>query len=229
MKRRYHIILLLATLLILLLASCSKENFDGRVPDFNGEGVTADFLAILTIKKTPTDTVYFQLDDSTTIYATNYQHDYTRMEKVFCDISVTNRPEGRFKYKGFINWLEPIDEGQVTADASVSGSLGLDIMDDWMTSVEDGYLTIHYNTWWGANPVQHKMYVITGTNSEDPYELVLRQDACGDKKDEKGDALICFDINSLPDTGDNYKELKLKWTSSGGTAAEKTFKFKTRK
>ncbi|MBO4434103.1 MAG: hypothetical protein J5769_01450 [Bacteroidales bacterium] len=225
MSRRYHILL---AVLILLLPSCAKEN-SGGWGDHYLEGETADFLAILTIKKTPTDTVYFQLDDSTTIYAANYQYDYTRMEKVFCDISVTNRPEGRFKYKGYINWLEPIEEGQVTADASASGNLGLDILDDWMTSVEDGYLTIHYNTWWGSKPVQHKMYVITGTNPADPYELVLRQDACGDKKDEKGDALICFDINSLPETGDNYTELKLKWTSSGGTAAEKTFKFKTRK
>ena len=228
MNRRYQILLFLPALLILLLASCSKAYFDGPQPSFNGEGESADFMAILTIKKTPTDTVYLQLDDSTTIYAVNYQSGYTRMEKVFCDITVSNTSVGRFKYKGYINWLEPIDEGQVTADASVSGDLGLDIIDDWMTGLEDGYLTIHYNTWWGANPVQHDMYVITGTNPADPYELVLRQDACGDTKDEEGDALICFDINSLPDTGDDYKELTLKWTSSGGTAAEKKFKFKTR-
>lgn len=219
---------MLPALLILLLASCAKESFDGREPHFNEEGDTAEFMAILTIKKTPTDTVYFQLDDSTTIYAANYQDGFTRMEKVFCDITVTNTSVGRFKYKGYINWLEPIDEGQVTADASVTGNLGLDIIDDWMTGAEDGYLTLHYNTWWGSSQVLHKMYVITGTNPEDPYELVLLQDACGDKKDEMGEALICFDINSLPDTGDEYKELTLKWTSSGGTAAEKKFKFKTR-
>lgn len=228
MKRRYHIILLLPALIILLLASCAKDSA-GPEPNFNEEGASADFMAILTIKKTPTDTVYFQLDDSTTIYAANYQGYYTRMEKVFCDITVTNTSVGRFKYKGYINWLEPIEEGQVTADVSAKGNLGLDIIDDWMTGAEDGYLTLHYNTWWGVSPVQHKMYVITGTNPADPYELVLRQDDCGDNRDEEGEALICFDINSLPDTGDDYKELTLKWTSSGGTAAEKTFKFKTRK
>jgi hypothetical protein len=228
MKRRYHILLFISALLILFLSSCAKENAE-REPNFNGEGDTAEFLAILTIKKTPTDTVYFQLDDSTTIYAANYQEYYTRMEKVFCDISVTNIPKGSFKYIGYINWLEPVDMGQVLSYASVDDDLGLDIIDDWMTGAEDGYLTIHYNTWWGTSAVQHKMYVITGSNPGDPYELVLRQDACGDKKEEMGEALICFDINSLPDTGDEYKELTLKWTSSGGTAAEKKFKFKTRK
>ena len=225
MNKRLLILLLLTAVMPLLLYSCMKESVEK--PYFDGE--TADFMAILTIKKTPTDTVYFQLDDSTTIYAANYQNRFTRMEKVFCDIAVTNRPEGRFKYTGNISWLEPVDQGQVTADASVGGNLGLDIINDWMTGAEDGYLTLHYNTWWGSSPVQHKMYLITGTNPADPYELVLKQDSCGDKRDEEGDALVCFDINSLPDTGDEYKELTLKWTSSGGATAEKTFRFKTRK
>ena len=136
----------------------------------------------------------------------------------------------------YVEWLEPLEKGafklspSYTSPSSHAQGDGLDLLlDSSLTILEDGFLSLHYNTWWGAKPVQHKMYVITGTNPADPYELVLRQDACGDKKDEKGDALICFDINSLPETGDNYTELKLKWTSSGGTAAEKTFKFKTRK
>ena len=151
------------------------------------------------------------------------------MEKVFCDITVTNRPVGRFKYIGEVHWMDPIEEGQVLSRAKIQDDLSLDILDDWMTSVEDGYLTVHYSTSWGYNPVQHKLYVFTGTNPEDPYELILKQDACGDKKEEEGDALVCFDINSLPDTGDDYKELTLKWTSSGGEPSTKKFKFKTRK
>lgn len=190
---------------------------------------TGQYLAILTVKKTPTDSVYFQLNDSTTIYAANYQNNYSRMERVYCDITVTNRRVGRFNYTGTINWLEPLDEGKVTADASVKGSDGLDIMNDWMTGVEDGYLTVHYSTWWGTKPVQHDFYLVTGANPADPYEVELRQNANGDKKDEQGDSLICFDINTLPDTGGQYKTLTLKWTTSGGSASEKEFKFKTRK
>lgn len=186
-------------------------------------------MAILTVKKTPTDSVYFQLNDSTTIYASNYQGRYSRMERVFCDITVTNKKVGRFNYTGTINWLEPLDEGKVTADASVKGSDGLDILNDWMTGVEDGYLTVHYSTWWGKSPVQHDFYLVTGANPADPYEVELRQNANGDKKDDQGDSLICFDINSLPDTGGQYKTLTLKWTTSGCSASEKEFKFKTRK
>jgi hypothetical protein len=223
MKKTHNILAIVP--LILLLASCAKANMADEY--WQGENAAA-FKAILTVKKTPTDTVYFQLDDSTTIYPQNYQSGFTRMEKLFCDIVVYNHPTGRFKYTGMVNWAEPIDEGTVTADATIRGDLGLDIVDDWMTGLEDGYLTLHYNTWWGLSPVRHSFYVITGTDPADPYTLVLQQKADGDKKDEQGDALICFDVNALPDTGGEYKELTLKWTSSGGTASEKTFKFKSR-
>ena len=209
-----------------MASSCMKaEMGDGVAPEDNATG---EYMAILTVKKTPTDSVYFQLNDSTTIYAANYQNNYSRMERVFCDITVTNRKVGRFNYTGNINWLEPLDEGKVTADSDVQGSDGLDILNDWMTGVEDGYLTVHYSTWWGKSPVQHDFYLIIGSNPADPYEVELRQNANGDKKDEQGDSLICFDINSLPQTGGLYKTLTLKWTTSGGSASEKKFKFKTR-
>lgn len=228
MKRYLNIIIsVLGT--IWLVSSCSMEAYDignamSEDPDAN-----ADFTAILTVKKTPTDSVYFQLNDSTTIYASNFQNRFTRMERVICGINITNTPVGRFKYKGYINWIETLDEGVVTSDCPVPGTDGLDIIDDWMTGVEDGFLTLHYSTWWGSNTVRHDFYLVTGANAADPYEVALRHASNGDKKDEFGDSLICFDINSLPDTGGQYKILTLKWTTSGGEASEKKFKFKTRK
>lgn len=224
--KRYLYILLLA----LLASSCMKADMDNWIDGAPiDDNATGEYMAILTVKKTPTDSVYFQLNDSTTIYAANYQNNYSRMERVYCDITVTNKKVGRFNYTGTINWLEPLDEGKVTSDSTVPGSDGLDILNDWMTGVEDGYLTLHYSTWWGSNPVQHDFYLVTGVNPSDPYEVELRQNANGDKKAEEGDSLVCFDINSLPDTGGQYKTLTLKWTTSGGSASEKEFKFKTRK
>ena len=223
--KRYLYILLLA----LLASSCMKAEMGDWVDIVAEAEATGQYLAILTVKKTPTDSVYFQLNDSTTIYASNYQDRYSRMERVFCDITVTLKKVGRFNYTGMINWIESLDEGKVTSDSTVPGTDGLDILNDWMTGVEDGYLTVHYSTWWGNSPVQHDFYLVTGANPADPYEVELRQNANGDKKDEEGDSLICFDINSLPDTGGQYKTLTLKWTTSGGSASEKEFKFKTRK
>ena len=228
MKRYLNIIIVILT--AALSASCAMESmYDIENKDSFAPDASAEYTAILTVKKTPGDTVYFQLNDSTTIYASNYQNKYSRMERVVCGITVTNSPVGRFKYMGYINWIETLDEGDVTSDSSAPGADGLDLLDDWMTGVEDGYLTLHYSTWWGTSPVRHDFHLVTGTNPDDPYEVLLRQDANGDRKDEEGDSLICFDINSLPDTGGQYKTLTLKWTGSGGAASEKKFRFKTRK
>ena len=187
------------------------------------------YTAILTIKKTPTDTVYFQFNDSITVYPRDYQYGYDHMQRVICGISVYKEKYGSFDYIGEVDWLEYIDEGKFTSDASVMGSDGLTVLDDWMTGVEDGFMTIHYTTMWGNNPVQHDFSLVSGTNPDDPYELELRHDANGDAKEQEGESIISFDINSLPDTGGEYKTLTLKWTTSGGSASKKEFQFKTRK
>ena len=77
--------------------------------------------------------------------------------------------------------------------------------------------------------MQHSFTVVAGQNPADPYELLLVQNANGDEKKTTADSIVYFDINSLPDTGDSYKTLTLKWTDSGGKTAEKEFRFKTRK
>ena len=225
MNRRWLYILLAVS--TLLLASCAKELNDqmGWDPGFD----TREFTAILTIKKTPGDTVYFQLDDTTTVYPRNYQDGFTRMERVYCGLSVLNRSTGRFRYTADVIWLESLEEGRVTSDSSVAGPDPLSVYEDWMTGVEDGYLTIHYATYWGKNPVRHIFTLVTGTNPDDPYEVVLRHDACGDAKEELGESIICFDLNGLPDTGGAYKTLTLNWTSGGAATSKKEFKFKTRK
>jgi len=225
MNRLSHLVPWLAALL--LAASCSKADFEMAQGDTIYEDGKA-YTAIVTIKKSPSDTVYLQLNDSVTVYPTNWQDGYTRMERVICQAEVREQPTGSFPYTCYIHWLEPLDKGTVTADASVAGSDGVDIEEDWMTGVEDGYLTLHYTAWWGLNPVQHSFYLVTGTNPADPYEVELRHNANGDMKDQSGDSLVCFDINSLPDTGGSYKTMTLKWTTRGGSASEKTFRFKTR-
>ncbi|MBR6305946.1 MAG: NigD-like N-terminal domain-containing protein [Bacteroidales bacterium] len=213
---------------VLCVASCSVGEYRGMYDvepsgDFSGE-----FMAILTVKKSTQDTVFFQLNDSTTIYPANYQDKYTRMERVFCDIVAWNKPTGSYDYSCSVEWAESIEEGSVVPAGSPSGKDYIDILDDWMTSVEDGYLTVHYNVLWGLTPTAHGFSVVTGTDPEDPYVLHLRHDARGDTMDEKADGLVCFDINSLPSTEGKYKILTLKWYNLGGSASEKKFKFKTR-
>lgn len=228
MKMKRHLAILIAA--SALIVSCSMEeaylggNYDADM--LGSDSYEGTFNAIATIKKTPTDTVYFQLNDSTTVYPTNYQDAYTRMERVIGGVHISNRPTGSFKYTCWVEWAEPLEEGAVSTSAK--GADPIDIKDDWMTSVEDGFLTIHYDALWGNSPKIHSFSVATDTNPADPYELVLRHDANGDATDQKGDGLVCFDINSLPDTEGQYKQLTLKWNDLEGKACERQFKFKTR-
>ena len=233
--RRYLNILLASLVLASCSASMDKDNWGPESGNYAQEGekdaYTGEYMAIVTVKKSATDTVYFQLTDDILIYPANYQESYTRMERVFCDAVVWERRTGSYPYTCSVEWAEPVEEGTVTSGSEPQWDGvkdALDVIDDWMTTVEDGYLTVHYDTWWGSAGVQHSFRLLKGTDPSNPYSLVLLQDSHGDLMEEKFDGLVCFDINSLPDTGGEYIPLSLKWKSLEGKVLERTFRFKTR-
>lgn len=210
----------------LFLAGCAKEMMG---PEGGLGSDSQDFTAIVTVHMSPTDTIYFQVDDTTRLFPLNYYGTYTGPERIVCGITVFDKVVPNYGYKTSVDWFDQLDKGTFSNNKPSGGNDGLDILSDWMTSCEDGFLTLHYSTWWGDGSVQHSFTVVAGQNPSDPYELLLVHDARGDSKASKGDSIIYFDINSLPDTGDSYKTLKLKWTDSGGKDAEKEFRFKTRR
>ena len=213
---------------IILLAGCSKEVFSPDAGLIGSDSAYASYSAIVSVKRSPTDTLYFQVDDSTRLFPRNFADGKLVGERIVCDITVYKKVVHNYGYMTDVHYYDSIDKGVFTSDLSVSGDDGLDIIFDWMTGVEDGYLTLHYSTWWGNAGKQHRFYLISGTNPADPYELILMQNAVGDKHVEKGEALVYFDINSLPDTGGGYKILTLKWTDSAGKKESHKFKFKSR-
>ena len=207
------------------------ESGDYYMGDMENAEYAGEHMAIVTVKKSATDTVYFQLTDDITVYPSNYQDSYTKTERLFCDAVVWKERTGSYDYTCYVEWAEPVEEDDVTpgSEPQWEGVKDvLDVIDDWMTSVEDGYLTVHYNTWWGSAGVQHSFQLLTGTDPSNPYSLVLLQDAHGDLMEEKSDGLVCFDINSLPDTEGEYIPLSLKWKTLEGMVSERTFRFKTR-
>ena len=99
---------------------------------------------------------------------------------------------------------------------------------DWMTSLEDGFLTLHYSTWWGTQPRRHELMLILGTNPDDPYEVLLEHRANGDPKAMEADALVTFDINDrLPASQDpgNTPLVTLKWRNDAGETNRRQFSF----
>lgn len=224
-----------------LLAGCSKAaRWDNA--SANADSDRASYTAIVTVKQQADGTVFFQLDEERRLYPENYKHAYKGLQRIICGL------EERGKDRCYIQWMEFLEQPVVSwgvefdepsqGDGDMPGGGyvppetypqdGLDILEDWMTSVEDGFLTLHYSTWWGDGSVPHRFGLVPGTNPQDPYELLLWHDANGDAALEKADALICFDINGLPSTEGDYVNLRLKWTGCDGESASKVFRFRSR-
>lgn len=102
------------------------------------------------------------------------------------------------------------------------GNDPVEIVRDWVTVAEDGYLTLRVRTLWGTAGEPHILNLLTGTNPSDPYELELRHDAQGDVNGYWGDALIAFNLNKLPREDSDTKKFTLKWKSFSG---EKSLEF----
>ena len=62
---------------MLCLAGCSKASFRGDRDMYDSPDNQAipaeEYDAIVTVKRSPTDTLYFQLDDNTRLFPQNYQ------------------------------------------------------------------------------------------------------------------------------------------------------------
>ena len=225
MKVRYLIYLFTA----LALAGCAAEYGD-NIGDHEGNKsspYTVD--AVVTVKQDADGTVFFQFTDNQRLFPGN-DYPFTRQMRAWGSLTIYAEEIPLYGNKVDVNWLEPLDEGQFTSSSpSVQTPLGVDIMlDSWVTSVEDGYVTLRYKTWWGE-PAGHHDFYLAALDSTDPYSLTLYQDSHSDGKDSYTEAIICFDINSLPDTGDTYKTLTLNWITTQGKTETAQFGFKTRK
>lgn len=213
---------LIALLGSLLLASCDWGSYDDLPADDR-----QTFDVIVTIKQDADGQTYFQVNDSTVAYP---ETPYPFENEVRAMGMMNIRPTGK---KGLcscnVHWLEPLDKGTVIQDHDGIAQEGIDPVNSWMTCVEDGYLTVHYKTWWALAPLHHELYLVTGANPEDPYEVELRHDAHKEQHDVYADGIVYFDLSTLPDTGDETRKLTLTWRSTQGEMKKATFDYKTRK
>lgn len=69
----------------------------------------------------------------------------------------------------------------VTADKPLDayGNDPIDIVNDWVTIAEDGYLTLRLRAAWGIPAKKHVFDLVGGVDNEDPFVVELRHDATG--------------------------------------------------
>ena len=131
-----------------------------------------------------------------------------------------------------INWLDSIRTKAMVknmGDDNVKayGNDPVEIVNDWVSIAEDGYLTLRFRTRWSKGP-KHMLNLVATPTKEYPYKVTLYHNAYGDLFGQMGDGLVAFRLAGLPDTGKKYVWLTVEWYSFSGKKMAK-FKYATRK
>ncbi len=117
---------------------------------------------------------------------------------------------------------------RTTENTEDYGNDPVEIVDDWVTIVEDGYLTLRFRTISSNTGQKHRVNLVA-ENPENPYEVTFCHDAEGDNYGERMfDGLVAFRLNTLPDTEGKTVKLKLRWESFSGVK-EHEFDYCSRK
>lgn len=180
--------------------------------------------AVVTVKPVNDgDQFIMQLDNKTVLQPTNLTKSPFGKKEVRALVNysetVASATEGIINVN--VNWIDSIRTKDPVPDLgeendSRYGHDPIEIVNDWLTVAEDGYLTMRFRTLWGYGNVKHNVNILTNVNPENPYELELRHDANGDLGGEMGDALIAFNLKNLSLSEDNNVKIKLNWKSFSG-------------
>lgn len=180
---------------------------------------------LVTVKSANGGICYFQLDDATTLKPVNVQKSPFGGKEVraLANVIKTNDKAEPYNQAVKVNWIDSIRTKLPVPSVGTDndkkyGTAPIEIVNNWVTIVEDGYLTICFYGMWGTCGKVHYVNLLTGTNPEDPYELELRHDSNGDlvSYGREATGLIAFNIRNLPDTQGKTVKLKIKYQSFSG-------------
>ena len=220
--------IVVAFMAILTVGSCDTD--DVYVP-YNPSFANA----LVTVKPNAEGGFFMQLNDSVVLLPANVsQSPYGNKEVralVNCYRVKDNGQTGAGKfdnsYSVYVNWMDSILTKNIVNFPSENvdelyGNDAVEIVDDWTTVAEDGYLTLRLRTLWGNDGVAHKVNLLYKGIKEGVFQVELRQDAMGDTKGHWGDALVAFNLKDVNMAPQKEAKLALHYLSFSG---EKTVTF----
>ncbi|MDO4735452.1 MAG: NigD-like protein [Bacteroidia bacterium] len=228
-KFRKLLILSIAALGLVSLQSCDKDD------DYSNLYANA----LVTVKPlNGGEEFYLQLNENTMLKPVNITKSPYGNKKVRALINFEDAPEQSTNsiYKPVVlNWIDSIRTKEIvpTLGGEIEnlkeyGDDALDIVRDWVTIAEDGYLTLRFRTYWGYTNISHTLNLVYGQNPKNPYEITLYHNNNGDFHERIADGIIAFDLSKLPDTKGEWVDLTLKWKSLAyNSERSATFKYKT--
>ena len=215
----------LTTKLSVILLAMATSMFSSCDLDDNDNEVSFRPTALVTVKPTA-DSFYLQLDDSTRLQPANMTKSPFGDKEVRALVNYNIEEKKSSMQSVHINWIDSIRTKMTVPSLgdknnTTYGNDPVEIVNDWVTVAEDGYLTLRVRTRWGYNNKVHYLNLLTGVNPENPYEVELRHDAMGESPIQMGDALIAFNLRELLKDADKEKvKFTLRWNSFSG--AKKT-------
>lgn len=190
--------------------------------------------ALVTVKESVDETLFFQLDDQTTLLPVNLNsHPFGGKEvRALVNYKEVDESSGDFDKAVYVNWIDSIRTKPMALNLGdqndeAYGNDPVEIVNDWVTIAEDGYLTLRFRTMWSNMGITHYVNLIPTNNPENPYEVEFRHDANGDINGRVGDGLVAFKLDNLPDTEGETVKLKLIYKSFNTTKSIE-FDYKTR-
>ena len=240
MTQMFRVLLPLA----LLAAGCSKMD-EGFVADneshkdynYNSTVLKEDLLAVATLR-TQDGIRFLQLDPGSVGYIVNQDdvadiRDKTRVFVQYKSV-LSDRPDFCTE-SVWVDWATPLDVGSTSlldfeesySNESFLATAPVDIVLDWITSLEDGFLTLHYTIpASGENKHSFTLYRSWAKG----YHFFLVHDAHGDTEGSLTDGIVCFPVeNLLPDTGGETVTLSLTYLNLKNTSTTLTVDYRTQK
>lgn len=210
-----------ALALAMLFPSCLKDN------DTDVNRLYPN--ALVTVKQAADKTVFLQLDEKTTLLPVNLKSSPFGGKEVRALVNYKKSDESAQNYTQavYVNWIDsirtkPMAPNLGAKNTEAYGNDPAEIVRDWVTIAEDGYLTLRFRTLWGYPRTVHYVNLLPAENPENPYEVEFRHNARGDLYGHVADGLVAFKLDKLPDTKGKTVKLKLKWKSFNG---EKSVEF----
>lgn len=223
MMKKYLLMTILGFGSLLTLPACSDDDDDYPVERYRP-------TALVTVCPDNDGTFVMQLDNSTRLVASNLNESPFGDKEVRALVNYTessmNTETDRIRTVQ-VNWIDsirtklPVETAGEENDR-IYGNDPIEIVRDWVTVAEDGYLTLRIRTLWDGTVNRHNINLLTGTNPDNPYELELRHDDNGNPGYYWGDALIAFNLNQLSWDTDESHTITLRWNSFTG---ERTTEF----
>lgn len=219
---------------LVFLAGCSKAQYDFMPENEKGYAYLdpqsgTDDLAIGTVRSR--DGVRFiRLDEKSCSQVMN--------PKEIADIPDGTRVFLQYRYVVaasiadfctdaiLVEWASPLDMGEIRYEMHAIAGDPVDILMDWITSLEDGFLTLHYTIQASGN-VKHDFSLYP---SVEPNTYRLVHDAHRDIRGTQTDGIICFDVSGLlPDTEGKTVELHLDYIDLNNTKKRLTVEYQSPK